>query len=128
MNHHLGSYEVSITTDRDAGPEHFEVRFFWIDCGIKVENSSNTFIVHRSDMLHGSRLHGTKTEMTRCCCAAEGFGAKRLEYVCGKQPGEGLARHEKYGNGTTGEDEDGEDFDPKRSKECEVGRLQGYII
>ncbi len=34
------------------------------------------------------------------------FAANNLEKA--------LARYEKYGNGTTGEDENGEDFDPKK--------------
>ena len=48
------------------------------------------------------------------------FAAKNLE----KAP----AGYENYGNGTVDEDENDEDFDLKRRKECEIGQLQGYII
>lgn len=109
-NHPLCSYEASITTERDAGP-HLFGSFFWADYGIKVEKSTNMFIVPRSDMLHGTTVHDVKPGCKDAGALVKSLVHSGWSMFVANNLEKAQVRYEKYGKGKA--DEDDEDFDPK---------------
>ena len=103
---------ASLTTERNAGPERFG-SFFWADYGIKVENSTNTFIVHRSDMLHGTTLHDVKPGCKDADALVKSLVHSGWSMYVANNLEKALARYQKYGNRKPDENDDDEDFDPE---------------
>ena len=110
-NHPLCSYVASLTTERNAGPDRFG-SFFWADYGVKVENSTNTFIVHRSDMCHGTTLHDFEPGCKDADALVESLVHSGWSMFVADGLEAALVRWEKYGTGKPDENEEDGDFDP----------------